>query len=275
LRQYADELDTLRRQRNEASWYLGEARANSAALESQVEAITQQLRHHEAELQRWQQDAAAIRKQWEESEWYLGEARSRISHLERHATALEEVAARMESVERERDEATWYLGEERARGEAFEAQLAQLRRHLEDSAARERALQAALDQLKQELSALRPLIRERRYRARAPVAGAHVELRDSSEEPVFAGSPRDVSSTGIGIESDRELPELPSARLRMSLPGCEPIESRAQLKWRRVTEGASPRYQLGYRLLGVSRATRDLIQQVVQQLKGLSGSGST
>ena len=264
LQQYAEELDTLRRQRNEASWYLGEERAKSAGLESQVEAVTQQLRHHEAQLQRWQQEAATIRKQWEENEWYVGEARARVGDLERHVTALQDLAARVESAQRERDEATWYLGEERARGETFEAQLAQLQRHLEESTARERTLQAALDQLKQELGALRTLFRERRRGARAPVAGAHLELRDGSNEPIFAGSPRDVSRTGVGIESDQELPERASARIRMSLPGCDLIESRAQLKWRRVTEGTPPRYQVGYRLLGISKATRELIQQIVQ-----------
>jgi hypothetical protein len=261
LLQYANELDTLRRQRNEASWYLGEERAKSAKLEAQLDELDQQLRRRKSDIQRWEQEASALRKRWEESQWYLGESQERVRHFETQLTALQAIAKRVETAERERADANWYLGEERTRSEALHTQLEDLRKHVEASASQEHALQDALAQLKQELRALRTF-GERRSHARAKIPHAFVELHNGEEDPIFAGSPRDISGAGIGLETDQELPA--SLRVRLSFLNCESIESKAQLMWQKA-EGQPTRYQSGCQLQDLSASTRKRLEQLVEE----------
>ncbi|MBI1991796.1 MAG: PilZ domain-containing protein [Candidatus Omnitrophica bacterium] len=265
LRQSTHELETLRRQRNEASWFLGEERAKSVKLEALAAEANQQLSRYAVEIQRWEEQATMLRRQWEESEWYLGESRSRVQHLETQLAALQELAKRVQTAERERDEANWYLGEERARGEAMEARLANLQRCLEETTQRESAVQAALDQLREELGALRTH-GERRSRLRLQAPEVHVEVHDTRDEPVFAGSPRDVSEMGVGLESDEEFSAPPSARIRLHLPGHNPIESTAQLMWQRQADDSPQRrYRSGYRFVGLSSDARALIEEILHR----------
>ena len=74
--EYARQLDTLRRQRNEASWFLGEERTTAAKREQHVEEITQEIRQWQAKTNQWQQAAELARKQWEEGQWSLGESKA-------------------------------------------------------------------------------------------------------------------------------------------------------------------------------------------------------
>ena len=186
LRQYAEELDALRRQRNEASWILGEERAKFSKLESQLEDIGQQLQRYEADVQRWEQEASTLRKHWEESEWYLGESRAYARHLEVQIEALQETVKRTADIERERDETKWYLGEERSKHEELNARLAELTQRLDDAAGREQDLQTALAQATHELDALRSY-GERRTSARAKASEATIELytNEASTDPIF------------------------------------------------------------------------------------------
>ena len=177
--------------------------------------------------------------------------------------SLQELAQQVEFAKRERDEANWYLGEERARREALETQLKALQRGLEESAARERVLQETIARLTRTLSAIRAY-GGRRSTVRVRVPDAFVELRNGDESPLFTGSPRDLSSAGFGLETDYELPTLPAIHVTLNLPGCEPIESSAQLVWQEV-EGEPPRYQSGCQLLDISPATRTLIEHVIEQ----------
>ena len=304
LRQYANELDILRRQRNEASWYLGEERAKAGSLETQLAEVSQQLRHHEAELEQWEQEASRLRKQWEESEWYLGEARARLQHLETQLGALQELAKRVEPAERERDEASWYLGEARGRLEdverqlgalqemakriepaererdeanrslgeaqaerdALAGQLAQLQAALQASSEREQALEAALGRAKTELHAIRAR-GERRSGIRKSVAEAFVELHRGHRRngPIFSGTPRDVSRTGIGLETGTQLPANRLLQIRLTLPGLtEPIESKARVVWQQA-DGEPPRYHTGCQFVGLSDEARSLIDERVEQ----------
>ncbi len=264
LRQYAGELDTLRRQRNEASWYLGEERAKSAALESQLTEVTQQLRHHEAELARWEQETAKLRKTWEETQWYLGESQARARHLETQLSALQETVKRVESAEHERDEANWFLGEERTRGQALEQQLTQLQRAAEESAEREGTLQTTLRQLAAELSALRRY-GERRASPRVSVPDAVVELYENgADSPMLTGSVRDLSRSGVGLASDRELPGKSPLRLRLCTPNQAPIESPAQLVWQDGA-GTPTAYQSGFQFEAPSEETRTRLTQLIEQ----------
>jgi len=257
-------LDTLRRQRNEASWHLGEERAKSAKLEAQVTEMDQQLRHHEAELKRWEQEAANLRKQWEESQWYLGESRERVRHLERQVEELQEFSKHVEPAERARDEANWYLGQERTQRESLEARLNELQDELNASKAKEQLLQDALDVLRTTLDAIRTH-GERRQVIRRRVSEALVELRNGngSDEPVATGTLRDVSSTGVGFEIDRELPKDHPIRLRMQVPGREQsIESTARIVWQQPG-GEPSRFQSGAELVEISAQARSLLEQLL------------
>ena len=264
LRQYAEELGTLRRQRNEASWYLGEERAKSAKLEAQLDQVTQQLRRAEADIQRWEEGAAALRKQWEESQWYLGESRERAHHLERQVTGLQEFAKRVEAAERTQAEVTSELGEERSRSESLAAQVAEFQKRLEDSASDIRTLQATVAQLKRDLTLFQTL-GERRGHTRVRILHATVELHNGEAGPVGSVSLHDLSSAGIGLEADRELPA--ALRVRVTIPGHKAVDSRARRKWQRG-DGQSSRHQGGYRLVGVSASTRARLDQLIEEFRG-------
>jgi hypothetical protein len=264
LQEYANQLDTLRRQRNEASWYLGEERATSSQLESQLADAGAQLRQREAELAQWTEETAAFRKRWEESQWYLGESRARIDHLEANLSALQEAATRLETTARERDEANWYLGEERQRAKTFEQQLASAQEQLAASVEREQTLQSILEDLKRTLRALQAF-GERRRMTRARLPDVQIDLLDDGEpQPMFSGSARDLCAGGIGLETDRELPDEP-LRIRLRLPGdAEPIESKAHKMWQRQAQDQPCRYSSGYQLLDLPDASRSRIAHAIE-----------
>jgi len=272
LQQFSKQLDTLRRQRNEASWYLGEERAKTSQLEAQLADAGQELRRQESELTHWMEEAAALRKHWEESQWYLGESRAWVRHLETNLTELQEAAKRLETAECERDEANWYLGEERQRSKTVEEQLASAQQQLASfqeqlaaSSERERELSRALDHLKRSLGALQAF-GERRRMARVSIPDARVELLDgdSDDELIFSGAPRDLSSTGIGLETDREIPD-DALRLRLSLPGeREPIESKARRIWQQQAQDQPPRYHSGCQLVGLPAPIRSRLAHLVE-----------
>ena len=257
----------LRRQRNEPSWDLGEERTKTSQVEDQLADVGQQLRQREAELAQWAEEAAAFRTQWEESQWYLGESRERIGHLETAVSELQDTTQRLGAAERERDEANWYLGEARQRAQTFEQQLASAQEQLKASAEREQTLQSILEDLKRTLRALQAY-GERRRMARAHLPHAQIELLDGDEEqPLFVGSPRDLSSSGIGLETPRQLPEE-VLRLVLRLPGeSEPIHSKASIMWQQQAGDGTPRFHSGCRLLELPDTVRSRITQYVEQAK--------
>ena len=262
LRQYAQELDGLRRQRNEASWYLGEERTRAAKLETQLDEATQQLRRYEADLHRWEQETAAVRKRWEESEWYLGESRDRARYLESQITALQELAKRAEAAERERDETHWYLGEERVHSEAMERQLAELQQQVEAATGREQALQQTIAELREEIQALQTqAVQERRGALRLSGSPARFEILGRSDATLFAGSPRDVSESGAGVESPEELPATAALAIRITFSGRRPIRSNVKPVWQR--EDAAGRYHSGWRFLDLSDASRKRLRALL------------
>ena len=261
LRHYAEELDSLRTQRNEASWYLGEERAKTAKLETQLEEATQQLRQHEADLKRWEQDAAALRKQWEESQWYLGESQERANHLDAQLAALQESAKRFESAERERDETSWYLGEERARSEAMERQLAELQQQLQQTAVRERALEETIQQVRQQVTTLQvAAAQERRRSPRRSRPAIHLELRGGTGT-LFDGSPQDLSDEGAGLRSEQELP-TGGVRARLSVSGRRPIQSKIEAVWQR-SAATETGFCSGWKFLGLSDASRKRLRDLL------------
>ncbi len=264
LRQYAGELGTLRRQRNEASWALGEERANSAQLEAQLETLTQQLHRHEITIQQWERDASILRARWEESQWYLGESRARTQHLEAQLVTLQETAMQLDGIRRERDEAHWYLGEERARREALALSLDELQKQYEGLSSQERVWREAVQRLTSALQALRAH-GERRRAARINLAEMLAECSDGSEGAGVSAALRDLSVSGVGVTSDAELPAAVSIRLRLRLPGAHPIESQAQVVWQRAQACPAGGYQSGLQFIDLPETAQTTIQHLIEQ----------
>lgn len=271
LRQYAAELDTLRRQRNEASWYLGEERAKSAKFEADLADLGQQLRAHETQLQRWEASAATLRKQWEESEWYLGEVRVRNQYLEAQLSVVPEAVQCREAAERQRDDANSILHEERAKRESLETLIEQLQRTIETSSARERELQEAFDRLRGELTSLRTHWGERRGSNRWRIPEIQVELSGETNDPLFSGASHDVGIDGFGLETDQEVPSHAPLRARLRIPGSpEAIETDAQLVWQHHESPAS-RYHSGFRISNLAPEARVRLELAVEQIQGGPG----
>ena len=222
VRNYASEVDTLRRQRNEASWCLGEERATSAAVEAQLAALGQQVSGYEATIKQWEQEASTLRQQLEESQWYLGEAHNRIRHVDNQLLAVQAIAEE-------------------------------------------------LQQVKEELEALRTYGERRRWaRARIPETTMELQVGNGKDRCALSVSPRDISSRGVGLESDRAIAANALMRVRLQFPGREPIESKAQLRWQR-SEGQPARYQSGCRLIGLPASTRALIERLVGEAHSSRG----
>jgi len=262
LEHYAHELDTLRRQRNEASWYLGEERARSAQMETQTEQLTLELRRREAEAQRWQQELSEVQRRWDESQWFLGEGRMRLRFLDEQFEHLRALGQENQVLQREREEARWYLGEARAERDTLSAQLEALSKEFEGVATRERALRDQTEELAEELEALRQY-GERRKAERACVNAATIELLDDEQTILFAGTPRDLSASGFGVEAERSLPVREAVRIRLSLPGQNPIASKARLVWQQ-RHGDNAHYRHGGLFVGLGDADRAVITQTVE-----------
>ncbi len=272
LSQYAAQLDTIRRQRNEASWFLGEERANHAKLEAQAGELTQLVAHWQAQADQWQQAEDAAKKQWEESQWYLGEAQASLEHLDGRIRRLEEAAAKLQQAERERDEANWYLGEAHAALEALQQESQQLRDHLAQSQQTLEDLQRRLDAerahrqiVETQLAAVSSNGGERRQHARLFRADIAVEAHRDDGEVVFRGISRDLSLTGIGFVGADEPPaDLPDPlRLRLHIPGAErPLEATGRLIWHR-RDVASGRTASGCEWLKIPAEFREALERTL------------
>jgi len=262
LSQYAKQLDVLRRQRNEASWFLGEERAKTAKLEEQFAEASQQITHWQAQAQQWQQTAEAAQKRWEESEWYLGETRASARHLEELLRSTQEALSQLEqqhgeltatfqATERQRDDANWYLGESRAACAALKQQVQELE-----------AARVTLQSLEAERAAVRAF-GERRKARRAVRPDIMVEVQGTDGAMLFNGTPRDLSRTGFGLSAEQpiELPE--SFRVRFSLPGMgRPIESLARVVWQQQ-DPRTQRHQRGCEFVDSPPETRDALEYAI------------
>lgn len=266
VRQHTNELEALRRQRNEASWYLGEERATSGKLQAQLEVVSRQLAHHEQGLARWQQEAAALRRQWEESEWYLGEAQSRLQGLERRLAGFQETATRADQLEQERDDAVARFESAEGRRQAIEQKLDELQTALREVTQREQSLQRAFDALNAEFNMVLAY-GERRGVPRVHLPAASVEVLDAKQRPLFSGCPENLSSSGIGVETTTELPVGPM-RVRLSLPGLtEPMQSTARLVWQKALGEGGRRYRSGCRFVRLPAASRSQLKDLLAQPK--------
>lgn len=270
LQHYAAQLDALRRQRNEASWRLGEERAKAGKLDTDIAALTVRVGQQDAELARTQQDAAALQKRWDENEWYLGETRARIRFLEASLESAGQAEALQQAVARARDEANWYLGEERRKVMELSGNLVELQNALDASVARELLLQEAFDEIRRKLSALETY-GERRRGVRTAIPEAMLELwQHGKDEALFAGSPRDFSLEGVGLDMDRELPTS-ALRARLRLPGLDaPVDSEARVVWQRTTSGEPPNVSIGCRWLTLPEPAKARLEVLLAGQPGAS-----
>jgi hypothetical protein len=261
-RQYSVELDILRRQRNEASWHLGEERTKSAALETRLEELAEEVRKYEADLQRWEAEAESLRKQWDESQWYLGEARQRNQYMESQVESFQELTRRVEAIERERDEALGALAGERAKETAFAWRVEELERELEAARARSVMLETSLARLQEDLSTYRTL-GDRRQTGRVLIPEGTVELTNGNHHN-GAAMLYDVSETGVGLESEGALPDKTPVRLRVCVAGRKAFEASGRVVWQRP-HGSSGRYRSGCRLTRPAAATRAALAALLNQ----------
>ena len=234
LSQYAAQLDTIRRQRNEASWFLGEERANHAKLEAQAGELTQLVAHWQAQADQWQQAADAAKKQWEESQWYLGEARAALEALQQESQPLRD-------------------------------RLAQSQQALEDLQRRLDAERAHRQIVETQLAAVSSNGGERRQHTRLFRADIAVEAHRDDGEVVFRGISRDLSLTGIGFVGADEPPaDLPDPlRLRLHIPGAErPLEATGRLIWHR-RDVASGRTASGCEWLKIPAEFREALERTL------------
>ena len=240
VKEYAQQLDAIRRQRNEASWYLGEERARSAARQAEVERLSQEGHQRQQEADQVRQSAERLKKQWEESQWYLGEARASAQHFE----------TQMRSLQGELETARQLLTDSEQR---FDQELGR----------RER--------LEAELTAL-PAYGERRRAFRVHRSDASIEVHRPDGCAVFSGIPRDISSTGFGFEFHESPADLPEAlRVRLRLPGLErELETGGRLVWHRAA-GGDHGYIGGCTFLDLAAGDREAVERVLGGTEGDNG----
>ncbi len=231
LRRYEDELETLRRQRNEASWHLGSERVKASNLETQISDLTAQIQQQSRDLDYWKSEAAALKKQWEESQWYLGEARSREEYLESQMAGLQEQLFGLSRTTKEREDIVGELQEEKSRVHGLEAELTGLRLAKTEAERIQQEASEAAQRYKRELHAVR-FYGERRSAARGWVPDVFVEL-GAGEQTFFSGTPRDLSGTGMSLQFPPVSGHDGAFTVRLHLPGNQqPTILSAQQVWK-------------------------------------------
>ncbi|MBI3320221.1 MAG: PilZ domain-containing protein [Candidatus Omnitrophica bacterium] len=288
LSQYAQQMDVLRRQRNEASWFLGQERAQTAKLQAQVSELTEQIRHWQVQAEQWEQTAQRTQKQWEESEWYLGEARAVARHLEEQLTAIQASSAQLEErqrallatlqdTERQRHDAESSLGESRAAQESWRQHVEQLNEQLARAQDRLNEMQRAVDEAQrrlQEERTARQLLEaegnpraagERRKTVRVFREDLTIEVQRPGDGAVlFRGSPLNVSRTGLGFQIQDLSDEFPdSLTIRLALPGWDqPLEATSRVVWQRHDPLTNNRL-VGCELHEIPEDSRHALEQVL------------
>ncbi len=286
LTEYAKQLDTIRRQRNEACWLLGEERAKASKLEVQRDEAGERATRANAEAEQWKATAALNHKQWEESQWYLGESRAYAEHLETQLRSLRENAAQLQAeldelgrkfqdAERQREEANWYLSESRSAQSALQEQVTELINRVkavqeelssaQRDLAKSRELIEAERQLRAELEAKlsAQMAGERRKGRRRIFRDAMLELQTGDDATIFRGAPKDVSAGGfrLGVSRTTALPER--ARVRLAIPGISKVvESSGRLVWQREDRKANERVG-GYQFVDLPQEISNAVEQAL------------
>jgi PilZ domain len=242
LQQCEQTAERARQRWEESEWYLGEARATIARLESRVQAQAQ-------------------------------------AHAELEATHLV-TTTRLQEAELQRDEAARELDESQRAREALGREAAELRDRLAAAQALAEAAQQLLEEYKQvreaepappvqtveaELQTLQTPC-ERRRASRVRRSDITLELQRPDGAVLFSGPLRDISRTGVGFDG-QQLASGSAELLWMTLhpEGRErPIEALARLSWLRQDE-SSGCYEGGCELIDVSPTSRSALEEVFGQ----------
>ena len=248
LTQYAQQLDVIRRQRNEASWFLAEARTTASRFEQELAEMTQHVRQSQEEAVRWQQIAEQHHKQWEESQWYLGEAKACHQHQEEQFNDVQDAVAQLDT-----------------RLKETQAQLEEMRRLWQDT---QQALEVERA-YRQSLEAERVALREHGERRKAPRlsrSDIQVEVHGPQGGTFFEGRPHDLSRTGIGLDSPQLNDHLTIIQVRLRLPGLDrPIEATGRIVWQQqdLSVGKS---RIGCEFDALPSDAADVFEQTLERL---------
>lgn len=130
VKEKVSQLDALKKDLQDAQWFLGEERARRENLELQLrekneyvhkmEEYSQRLKGQSEEVAGKLQEEKTMRQQAQAS---LKELQERCGWLEGESSSIKEKLAQ---VEKEYRDTQWYLGEERARREGLESQLKEI-----------------------------------------------------------------------------------------------------------------------------------------------------
>jgi hypothetical protein len=234
--------ERARQRWEESEWYLGEARATIAHLETQVQAEAEAYAGLEAIHQVTSTRLVEAELQRDEAMRQLDESQRAHQDILRRAAELEDRLAAAQAV-----------------AETAEQLLAEYKDGLEAGPARPQTVDA-------ELRAIQTAF-ERRRASRVRRSDITLELQRPDGAVLFSGPLRDISRTGVGFDG-QQLTSGSAELLWVTLhpEGRErPIEALARLSWLRQDE-SSGSYEGGCELIDVSPASRSALEEVFGQL---------
>jgi len=198
VEEWQQTAERTRTQCEQSEWYLGEAKASSARLKEELQALREaygQLEAGHREVTAWLHEAERERDEAHER------LRQRTEHLEAQLAQAQGDAAETWRVA---EDCQHQLSVERVQRTALEAELAALRTHGE----RRRALRTC-----------RPDVT--------------VEVQSPAGEVLFQGLPRNISSRGVGFASEQPFNDgSPTLWVTFHQPGvARPIEALGRVAW--------------------------------------------
>ena len=252
------ECAAAQQQRDAATTQLEDARVQAEAWRQQVAALQHHVGEGETRLQAAQQEAAAVREQWQANQQAITDLEAT---LDRVTGQLSGATQALDASTQTAAAAAQEAERQRQTQQTREAECERWRLALEEAHQREQDVREVLERLGQDLAAVRASGEQRRA-ARIFLANITIELVGEDKTSIWTGFPRDLSSTGLGFSTERELPALP-LRARFTIPGFEkPVVSKIRLIWQQA-DGDSHRYFSGAQFLNLSPSIRKIITQLV------------
>lgn len=82
------DIERLKKDLQDAQWYLGEERAHREQAERTIKDTQQHVHDLEQQLHNMRAHAANLQKELQDAQWYLGEERSRRQQLENQLKSI-------------------------------------------------------------------------------------------------------------------------------------------------------------------------------------------
>lgn len=282
LSQSTDQLEAMRQQRNESSWFLGEERAKNAKLDAQLIELSEQLGQFKTQAEQWQEESSAARKQLEESQWFLGEAKALSAHIEEQLRTLADANRNLEEritqlehslqeTQRQRDESRASLEALRPVYEALRTQVHQLTDQLslthEDLESAKQlsspALESVVAALKTDEAESASSREDRRRTPRVQRQDVTIELRGAKGKPVFKGLPRNLCRAGFGFDVEQSIEALGDSPFRVAfyLPNRQrPVTVSSRLVWQQ-RDDSTEHYVGGCAFVNLPPTTRKALER--------------